>query len=298
MDSAVPGVAERDAFDGLRESGRDLQVRGFGWRGLGEELFELPAEDLAEFDGSLRGGVNHVGDGQPTAERPYFVGRVDDRHAQRRLGEQDSFRGLQGREVVGHDGAGRQARHSRLGLSHRRPERALERVEDASLRVLGLQLVELRLVGGGDLRQVGRGLGGRQVVLQVIDIKTVDDDHFRRVRGVGLDERSQTVGLHGPSTLPAGLVAGDARAAVIQVDDPQAGDGRDLFGLVGRPAGGRTRVRARRVRAHVGQARVRVHDQLRVTEQCEHTGFHGHGNTVYIQRTIRGLSSSHHLVHR
>lgn len=134
-------------------------------------LFDVPAEDLAEFDGSLRGGVNHVGDGQPTAERPYFVGRVDDRHAQRRLGEQDSFRGLQGREVVGHDGAGRQARHDRLGLSRSGPEHALERVENTSLRVLGLQLVELRLVCGGDLRQVGRGLGVRQAVVQIVAVE-------------------------------------------------------------------------------------------------------------------------------
>lgn len=148
-------------------------------------------------------------------------------------------------------------------------EYALERVDDPSVWIHGLQLVELRLVCGGDLRQVDRGLRVRQVADQIVEVAPVDDDHSRRVRGVGLDERGQTVGLHGPSTIIAGIVAGDARAAVIQVDDPQAGDGRDLFGLVGRPAGGRARVRARRVRAHVGRSRVRVHDQLRVAEQCE-----------------------------
>lgn len=233
-------------------------------------LFELPADDLSELDGTRAVGMHHVGHGQPLAERPNLVGAVHDLHAQRRGCEQDALRGLERLVGVGHVGAlGQAARDGRLAQGQVALERALQRVDDPSVWIRGLQRGELGPVGGGDLRQVGRGLRVRERIQQIVDVEAVDKDHSRRVRGVGLDERGQTVGLHGPSTLPAGLVAGDARATVIQVEHPHAGDGRDLFGLVGRPAGGRARVRAGWVLAHVAHPRVRVYDQLRVAEQCE-----------------------------
>ena len=104
---------------------------------------------------------------------------------------------------VGHVGALWQAaRDGRLAQGQVALEYALQRVDDLSVWIRGLQRGELGPVGGGDFRQVGRGLRVRVRIQQIVAVEAVDKDHVWRVRGVGLDECGEAVGLHGPATLP------------------------------------------------------------------------------------------------